>query len=243
MKASLVIFGCALLVSTTAQAHADEGAAYELRVGGASLGSVRSINGGDPDKTVTIAATDISPALVAELRAFFEGKVAQKSLSLHSGAVVKRANEARLSSVKLPVVGTGAGVSPPEVDLAFDVGSLKTSPSLSAASDKRRSAAKISGFHLRVDGLSANVNRVDAILVKGGATTLPPVGFVIDSADAPSFQTWQKAKTTRRDVNIEYTNDKGEALLKVTLQGCLPAVTPNGPIMQVVVSCSKIKMN
>ncbi len=244
MKTSVVIFACALLASASTQADAEDRVAYELRVGGADLGSVRSIQGGDPDKTVTIAASDVSPPLVAELRAFYEGKVSQKSLSLHSGAVVKRATEARLASVKLPGVGIGSGPGPAEIDLAFDVGSIKTSPSFTAASEKRSASAKISGFHLRVEGLRANVHRVDAILVKGvgGSTTLPPVSFVIDSVDGPAFQTWQKAKNMRRDTNIEYTNDKGEALLKVTLQGCTPSVTPNGPVMQVVVTCSKIRV-
>jgi hypothetical protein len=232
------------LLATTAQAD-DHGGAYELRVGGAELGSVRSVPVGDPEKSVTIATSDVTPALVNELRAFYEGKTAQKSLSLASGAVVKKANEARLASVKLPAVGAGAA-SPFEIDLAFDVGSIRTSPSLRVASDKRAAAGpKIAGFHLRVSDLApAKVNRVDAITVKQivGSSTLPPVAFDIESADAPSFQTWAKSKTTKRDTSIEYTDDRGVALLKIVLQGCTPSVTPNGPTTHVVVACTRIRM-
>src|SRR5215212_2483866 len=103
MTACIAVFTSALLASALAQA--DDRGAYELRIGGADLGSVRSVAGGDPEKTVTIATSAVTPALVSELRAFYEGKAAQKSLSLHSGAIVKRATEARLSSVKLPGVG------------------------------------------------------------------------------------------------------------------------------------------
>jgi hypothetical protein len=244
---TLLLFGAAFTTGTcSSKAQADDRpdrGAFDLRVGGSELGSVRSVPGGDPEKTITIAVSDITPALVSELRSFYEGKTSQKSLSLTSGAVVKRANEARLASVKLPAVGAGAGGSA-EIDLAFDVGSIKTSPSLHVASDKRRTTPpKIAGFHLRVEGLNANVTRLDAITVKQivGSSTLPPVSFSIDSADASSFQTWAKTKNARRDTSIEYTDDKGSALLKVVLQGCTSQVTPNGPIMQVAVTCSKIK--
>ena len=100
------------IVLVAASAQADDRGAYELRFGSTEMGSVRSVPGGDPEKSIAIATSDITPALVSELRAFYDGKTSQKSLVLASGAVVKRANEARLASVKLPAVGVGTAVIP-----------------------------------------------------------------------------------------------------------------------------------
>lgn len=243
-RASSFSFVALALASVLAAGHAraDERTTtsnrFALDVGGVRHGFVRATV--DVERTATgqqhlvLTAQELSPSLVVLLDAFAQGKTVKRDVRLTSGAVVRKANDARLVSAKLPSLGNGG---PTDLELGFDAPSITTQPLLSAKeAPPSPSSARITGFRVDLTGLSAiEAPKLDAITVTqraDGTAATGEIGFDVAAGGAPPFVAWQKAsagKGAPRAMNVEYIGSDGAVILKLRLDRCTPtSVKPMG---------------
>jgi hypothetical protein len=219
-----------LFVAGSARAERTNGLALEMS--GVRYGSVHLKT--TETAQLVMATQDVGPPLVALVGAFAQSKPLKKDIRLFSGAVVRKTNDARLASVKLPAVGSGGT---PEIELAFTAGPLATQPVLSAKeSPPLPSAPRITGFRVDVTGLAAiEAPKLDAITLTqkaDGTVTTGDIVFEAAAGGAPPFTAWQKAHAARaapRNLRLEYVGSDGKAVLELHLDRCTPsAVVPLG---------------
>jgi hypothetical protein len=224
--AVVVLFAAAVHAPKIAQA--DERARFALDLSGVRYGLVRaSVEG---EKMLVIGAQDVAPALVTLVDTFAQGKPVKRDARLTSGAVVRKANDARLVSVKLPALGSGGAA---DVELAFAVPAITTQPLLSAKEAPPPPAgARINAFRVDVTGMQAiEAPKLDAITVTqkaDGTATTGEIALEVAAGGAPPFVAWQK-KPTARTLRIEYVGADGAAIVKLQLDRCTPStVKPLG---------------
>ena len=224
----LVLFG--LLVAGTA--HADGTNRFALEMSGVRYGLV--VLKTTATAQLVFSTQDVAPPLVALVGTFAQGKPVKKDVRLSSGAVVRKANDARLASVRLPALGSG-GVA--DVELAFVAAPLATQPLLSASElPPLLATARITGFRLDVNGMKPiEAPKLDAITLAqkaDGTTTAGEIAFEAAAGGAPPFAGWQKSNgghPPTRTVRIQYVGAEGSAILELQLEHCRPtAVLPMG---------------
>jgi len=226
---------------------------FLLQLGDAKVGSVRLLEG-TREGSLVVSSGDVSPAVVSIVEAFVAGKTLKKDLKLSAGAVMRKAEGARLSVVKLPAMGSGGAA---EIELDFVAPTVTTQPLLSLKTVAATSTpgARISSF--RVDLSSASVSssvpaaKLDAITLTqrpdGVVAPSPELTLEIPTGGAGPVTAWSKvhaAKASPRALGVEYVGADGAAILKVRLEGCVPtSVVPMGAsaATRVVVRCVSAK--
>jgi hypothetical protein len=255
----LVGVACAVSGSLASRpARADEHSSptnghFALDLGGVRHGFVRAAV--DIEKTSTgqqhlvLTAQELTPSLAAMVDSFTRGVLVKRDIRLTSGAVVRKANDARLVSAKLPSLGAGGST---EIELGFDAPRITTQPLLSAKEAPPSPAStRIAGFRLDLTGLQAiDAPKIDAITVTqrtDGAAITGELGFDVAAGGAPPFLAWQKAspgKGAPRAVNVEYIAGDGAAILKLHLDRCVPtAVKPMGAsgTTRITLACTAVR--
>jgi len=186
------------------------------------------------EKTLVIGAQEIAPSLVTLVDGFTQGKPVKRGVRLTSGAVVRKAEGARLLSVRLPALGSGGAA---DLELAFAVPSITTQPLLSAKeAPPPPASARITGFRVDISGMQAiEAPKIDAITVTqkpDGAATTGEIALEVAAGGAPPFALWHKAsagKGAPRTLRVEYIGGDGAAILKLQLDRCTPSsVKPLG---------------
>ena len=235
----LLLVGATLLVGS---AHADERASaagrYALEIGGVRHGLVRTVESAEKSPSgqplLVLGAQDISPALGTFVDGFVRGSVAKKELRLTSGAVMRKANDARLFSVKLPALGSG---NIADLELAFVAPAVTTQPLLSAKEAPPPSpGARITTFRLGITGMEAiEAPKLDSITLTqkpDGTASTGEIGFEVAAGGAPPFVAWQKASATKslpRGLDVEYVAVDGSAMIKLRFDRCtLASLKPLG---------------
>ena len=225
-------------------ARADERALFSLELSGVRYGLVRATVEGE--KKLLVDAQDIAPSLAALVDAFVQSKPVKRDVRLTSGAVVRKAEGARLLSVRLPALGSGGAA---EVELAFQVPAITTQPLLSAKEAPAPPAsARITAFRVDVSGMQAiEAPKLDALTVTqspDGSATTGDVTFEVAAGGAPPFVAWNKpANAKPRALRIEYVGADGVAIVKVRLDRCAPSrVLPLGAsgTTRITLACSGV---
>lgn len=209
---------------------------FALDLGGVRYGFVRATV--DVERTrageqhLVLTAQELAPSLVTLLDAFTQGKPVKKDIRLTSGAVVRKANDAKLVSARLPSLGSGGST---DVELGFDAARISTQPLLSAKeAPPAPSSTRITGFRVDLTGLSAiEAPKLDSITVTqraDGSAAIGEIGFDVAAGGAPPFVAWQKTSGGKpRAMNVEYIDAGGAAILKLHLDRCTPtSVKPMG---------------
>jgi hypothetical protein len=243
MRLPVAAFAALTLFAMTSRA--DERALFSLDLSGVRYGSVRATV--EAEKKLVVVAQDIAPSLVTLVDAFLQSKPVKRDVRLTSGAVVRKAEGARLLSVKLPALGSGGAA---DVELAFAVPAITAQPSLSAKDPPAALAsARITSFRVDVSGMQAiEAPKVDAITVTqkvDGSAATGDVTFEVAAGGAPPFVAWNKAgPRTPRALRVEYVGADGIAILKLRLDRCTPSrVLPLGAsgTTRITVACAGLR--
>ncbi len=229
-----LVLGLVLAAST---ARADTATSttnrFALQLGGVPYGLVNATTTPSAQQLLVTTA-DIASPLVSLVGTFAQGKPVKRNLSLASGAVVRRANDARLTSVKLPAMG-GGGTA--DIELVFVAPTVTTQPLLSAkVAPPLPATARITGFRIDVSGLKPiEAPKLDGIALtqrSDGTVTAGDIVFEAAAGGAPPFTAWQKANGARpvpRTVRVEYFGGDGKAVVELQLDRCVMAsLTPLG---------------
>jgi hypothetical protein len=244
----------ALVAATVLAAHDSraDGNRFALDLGGLRQGFVHAAV--EPDRSaparqqLTLTAQEIAPSLASMVETFASSKPVKRDVRLTSGAVVRKANDARLASVKLPALGSGG---PAEIELGFAVTSVTTQPLLSAKeSPPSPASARITGFRVDLTGMQAiEAPKLDAITITlkpDGTATTGALAVEVAAGGAPPFVAWQKsngAKPAPRTLRVEYVGSDGAVVLRLQLDRCAPSsVTPLGAsgTTRIVLSCAAL---
>lgn len=221
---------------------------FALEIGGVGHGLVRTVESGS---SLVLGAQEVPPSLAGLVDTFFHGKPRKCDLRLTSGAVVRKANDARLVSVKLPALGSG-GVA--DLELAFTVPSITTHPLLSAKESRPPPAsARITTFRVGLSGMPAiEAPKLEAITVTqrpdgtASASVGSEIAFEVAAGGAPPFVAWQKAgggKPPSRALDIEYVGSAGTAILELRFDRCTPSsVKPLGAsaTTRITLACTSV---
>lgn len=255
----------ALVAAVATHARADErlppasaangasGNRFALDLGGVRQGFVHATV--EPDKSAAVqqrlvlTAQDVAPSLASLITTFVRGSVVKRDVRLTSGAVVRKANDGRLASVKLPALGSGGAA---EVELGFVVAALTTQPLLSAKeAPPSPSSARITGFRVDLTGMQAiEAPKLDAITITqkpDGSATTGDIAIEVAAGGAPPFVAWQKsggARPAPRTMRLEYVGGEGAVILELQLERCAPSsVTPRGAsgTTRIVLACSGVR--
>ena len=234
-------------VTSPVTSRADERALFSLDLSGVPYGLVRATIEGE--KKLVVNAQDIAPSLVTLVDAFAQSKPVKRDLRLTSGAVVRKAEGARLLAVKLPTLGSG-GVA--DVELAFAVAAITTQPLLSAkAPPVPPASARIASFRVDVSGMQPiAAPKLDAVTVTqkpDGSAATGDVVFEVAAGGAPAFVAWNKpGNATPRAVRVEYVGADGVAILKVRFDRCMPShVLPLGAsgTTRITLACGSLRVD
>lgn len=235
-----------VLAASSARADGANANRFALELGGVRYGlaSVSTTTSAPGPQHLLVTTQDVAPPLVGLVSTFAQGKPVKKDLRLASGAVVRKANDARLASVKLPAMGSGGAA---DIELAFVASALTTQPLLSAKeSPPLPTAARITGFRIDVSGLHAiEAPKLDAITLiqkADGNVTTGDIAFEAGAGGALPFTSWHKAKTPRT-VRIEYVGSDGKAILEIQLDRCTTvSVTPRGAngTTRIALTCANV---
>jgi hypothetical protein len=251
MRLPVASFAAFTLFALTARA--DERALFSLDLSVANdarvrYGLVRAALEGE--RRLVVETHDVSPALVTLIDGFVRGQPIKRDVRLSSGAVVRKADGARLASVRLPALGSG-GVA--DVELAFTIPApLSTSPQLSVKEAAAPPAsAHIASFRIDVSGMKAiEAAKLDAINVTqkpDGSATAGEIAFEVGAGGAPPFVAWHKASTARsapRAFRVEYVGADGLAIVKLRLDRCTPSrVLPLGAsgTTRITLACAAVR--
>ncbi|MDB5212798.1 MAG: hypothetical protein JWO86_725 [Myxococcaceae bacterium] len=247
----------AVVAAIVVPAHADErpnGNRFALDLGGVRQGFVRaSVERSEPAKNapelqrLVLTAQDVAPSLASVVESFAQSKPVKRDVRLTSGAVVRKANDARLASVKLPALGSGGAA---EIELGFAVSAVSTQPLLSAKeAPPSPSSTRITGFRVDLSGMQAiEAPKLDAITITqkpDGSATTGELAIEVAAGGAPPFVAWQKAgaKAAPRNMRVEYIGPEGAVILKLQLERCTPSsVTPLGAngTTRITLSCAAL---
>ena len=245
----------AALASDEARAEAPAPASFALDLAGVRQGFVRATVG--PDKfaptqqRLVLTAQDVAPSLAALVETFAQSKVVKRDVRLTSGAVVRKANDGRLASVRLPALGSGGAA---DVELGFVVAAVTTQPLLSAKeAPPSPASARITGFRVDLAGMHAiEAPKLDAITITqkpDGVATTGDLAIEVAAGGAPPFVAWQKSGAARpapRTMHVEYIDSEGAVIIKLQLERCMPAsVTPLGAngTTRIVLTCGALARN
>jgi hypothetical protein len=211
---------------------------FALELGGVRHGLVHAVESAEKSPSgqpyLVLGAQDVPPSLAAVVDTFLQGKPLKKDVRLTSGAVVRKANDARLVSVKLPALGSGTVA---DLELTFAAPSVTTQPLLSAKeSPAPPASARITTFRVGLTGMQAiEAPKLDAITVTqkaDGTASTGEIGLEVAAGGAPPFVAWQKAsngKPAPRAMHIEYVGSTGTAILELRFDRCTPSsVKPLG---------------
>lgn len=221
-----------LVLGASRSASADTTGRFALEMSGERYGLV-GLKSTEAAQLV-VSTQDVTRPLVTLVGAFASGKPVKRDVRLASGAVIRRTNEARLTSVKLPQLGSGGAA---DVELAFAAAPLATQPLLSAKeSPPLPAGARITSFRVDVAGMQPiAAPKLDAVTLTqkaDGSVVTGAIGFEAGAGGAPPFVAWQKSNGGRpgaRTVRIEYVGADGAAILELQLDRCTPsAVLPQG---------------
>ena len=265
MRPRMLLLAAAVLVSH--EARADErlppasaasganGNRFALDLGGVRQGFVRATV--EPEKNapalqrLVLTTQDVAPSLASLVETFAQSKVVKRDVRLTSGAVVRKANDGRLASVRLPALGSGGAA---EVELGFVVAAVTNQPLLSAKeAPPSPSSARITGFRVDLTGMQAiEAPKLDAITISqkpDGSATTGDVAIEVAAGGAPPFVAWQKsggsaAKPVPRTTRVEYIDAEGTVILKLQLDRCTPSsVTPLGAsgTTRITLACAAVR--
>lgn len=254
MRSRVASVGASLLFFSTISGLAiadDRSGTFLLSMGELQVGSVRATVAPEQPKpsapNLLMSTGQVTPGVIVIVDRFVAGRGLQTNLRLSTGAVVKKADRAKLSSVKMPAMGGGGA---PEIELGFLAPSITTSPvlSLEQASAKSPNGTRIDSFRVDVSGMApVTASKLDAIqLVQKEGTGVTPtaeIALEVGAGGAPPFTAWSK-KPAARTLGVEYVGPDGAALLKLKLESCTPAsVTPLGAsgTTRVVLRCPTAK--
>jgi len=219
-------------------ANGANGNRFALDLGGVRQGFVRATV--EPEKTapplqrLVLTTQEVAPSLASLVETFAQSKVVKRDVRLTSGAVVRKANDGRLASVRLPALGSGGAA---EVELGFVVAAVTTQPLLSAKeAPPSPSSARITGFRVDLTGMQTiEAPKLDAITITqkpDGSAATGDLAIEVAAGGAPPFVAWQKsggAKPAPRTMRLEYVGSDGAVILKLQLDRCSPSsVTPLG---------------
>jgi hypothetical protein len=236
-----------------AGASAASGNRFALDLGGVRQGFVRATVEAERStpalQRLVLTTQDISPSLASLVETFAQGKLVKRDVRLTSGAVVRKANDGRLVSVKLPALGSG-GVA--ELELGLVVTTVTTQPLLSAReAPPSPSGARITGFRVDLTGMQAiEAPKLGAIVITqkpDGSSTTGDVAIEVGAGGAPPFVAWQKpgaGKAAPRTMRVEYVGGEGAVILKLQLDRCTPSsVTPLGAsgTTRITLSCATVR--
>jgi hypothetical protein len=254
---SLLVIALLAIPAVAAQARADgaNGNRFALDLGGVRQGFVRATV--EPEKTapaqqrLVLTAQDVAPSLASLVETFAQGKVVKRDVRLTSGAVVRKANDGRLASVKLPALGSGGA---PEVELGFVVAAVTTQPLLSAKeAPPSPASARIAAFRVDLTGMQPiEAPKLDAITITqkpDGSAITGDLAIEVAAGGAPPFVAWQKsggvaAKAAPRTMRVEYIDSEGTVILKLQLERCTPStVTPLGAsgTTRITLACASVR--
>jgi hypothetical protein len=253
MRAPTRLAALTALVAASVLASHDtraDGNRFTLDLGGVRQGFVRATV--EPDKSaparqqLMLAAQEVAPSMASIVEMFALGLPVKRDVRLTSGAVVRKANDARLASVKLPALGSGGAA---EIELGFAVSAVTTQPLLSAKeSPPSPSSARITGFRVDLTGMQAiEAPKLDAITITqrpDGSATTGQLAIEVAAGGAPPFDAWHKSNGTKsapRTMRVEYVGSDGAVVLKLQLDRCTPSsVTPLGAsgTTRIVLSCA-----
>ena len=243
----------ASLASREARADVPPPASFALDLAGVRQGFVRATVG--PDKSapaqqrLVLTAQDVAPSLATLVQTFAQSKIVKRDIRLTSGAVVRKANDGRLASVKLPSLGSGGAA---DVELGFLVAAVTTQPLLSAKeAPPSPASARITGFRVDLTGMNAiEAPKLDAITITqkpDGTAATGDVAIEVAAGGAPPFVAWQKssaARSTPRSMHVEYIGIDGAVILELRLDRCTPSsVTPLGAsgTTRIVLACAGVR--
>ncbi len=215
-------------------AAADERHAFLLSMGELRVANVHASFAPEQAKpstpNVIATTTEVTPAVSVVLDGFLRGRALSTNVRLSTDAVVKKADRALLSTVKLPAMGSGG---PAEIELGFLAGAITTQPvlSLKQTSAKAPVGSRIESFRVDVTGMAPiAASKIDSLSLAQTSSVVPTadVALEVGAGGAPPFTAWSK-KPSARALGIEYVGGDGAALVKIRLEGCTPSsVTPLG---------------
>ena len=243
MRLSVAWVGALALVAVSARA--DDRARYALELSGVRYGQVRATV--ESDNTLKLGAQEIAPSLVTLVDTFAQGKPVKRDVRLTSGAVVRKAEGARLLSVKLPALGSGGAA---DLELAFNAPSITTSPLLSAKEAPAPPvSARITSFRVELTGMpTIEAPKLDAITLTqkpdGSAATRGEIAIEVAAGGAPPFVAWHKAKASPKTLRVEYVGAEGAVILKLSFDRCTPSsVKPLGAsgTTRITLACAALK--
>jgi hypothetical protein len=244
----------ALVAATVLASHDTraDGNRFALDLGGVRQGFVRAAVETDKSaparQQLVLTAQEVAVSLASIVETFAASKPVKRDVRLTSGAVVRKANDARLASVKLPALGSGGAA---EIELGFAVTGVTTQPLLSAKeAPPSPASARISGFRVDLTGMQAiEAPKLDAITITqkaDGSATTGELAIEVAAGGAPPFVAWHKsngAKAVPRTLRVEYVGSDGAVILKLQLDRCTPSsVTPLGAngTTRIVLSCAAL---
>jgi hypothetical protein len=224
MRLAVASFAALSLLALTARA--DERARFALDLSGVRCGLVSANIEGE--RTLKLGAQEIAPSLVALVETFAQGKPVKRDVRLTSGAVVRKAEGARLLAVKLPALGSGGAA---DIELAFAAPSITTSPLLSAKeAPPPPASARITGFRVDLTGMQAiEAPKLDAITLTqrpDGSATTGELAIEVGAGGAPPFVAWHEQSAARpspKTLRVEYVGAEGATILKLQLERCTPS--------------------
>ncbi len=221
------------------------------------VGPVEPVERVEPDKRapaqqrLVLTTQEIAPSLASLVQLFAQSKPIKRDVRLTSGAVVRKASDGRLASVKLPALGSGGAA---EIELGFVARAITTQPLLSAKeAPPAPSTARIAGFRVDLAGMQAiEAPKLDAITITqapDGTATTGDVAIEVAAGGAPPFVAWQKsggaaAKSAPRTLRVEYIDAGGAVIVKLQLDRCTPSsVTPLGAngTTRIKLSCAALR--
>lgn len=217
---------------------ANAAGSFQLEVDGARLGIVKSVEGGEENRPLTIAFGEVTPALSTLVSGFADGRpLATKKLTLTDGITIKRSQDARLMRVRLPAIGGGGA---PDVALSFAALPLVASPwisaktvSLPAAGSKIADARVDVGAGIRVAKLSAL-----EITQSSGKGVVNEITIEGEPGSLPAMSSWAKSKAPRA-IAVDYVDADVKTVIKLRLEGCGPRAFVSTPAT-LTVACASI---
>jgi hypothetical protein len=242
-----------LVLSLIAPARADDASRFALVLGGEAYGLVRASEtprrAASEAHQLVLEAEDVTTPLVSLVTAFAGGKPVKRDLRLSSGAVMRKADDARLVSVKLPALGSG-GIA--DVTLGFAATAVTTQPLLSPAkASAPRPGARITSFRVDLAEMKAiEAPKLDAITITqrpDGSASTSDVTFETAAGGAPPFTAWQRTNGGRpapRPTRVEYVAADGAAILALMFDRCTPtSVRPMGAsgTTRITLTCAGVR--
>lgn len=235
------------IAAVTSVAHADTpSSGMAATLGGAHAGWVRSVEGDAPreDGTVALALRfdAVSPALAQIVAAWLEGRTLKTDLAVTSAAVLRKADGARIASIRLPALGFGA---PEPFAIGFEAMAITSAPRFVPESDRAVPRGdRIAAFRLDVAGKPAAVVKLGELSLKRGPSGVAPteLALEVDAGEARPWIAWGRSGAAKA-IRIDYVAADDRSIVRLALDGCrATAVKPtNGPTSRVALACASAR--